>query len=1061
MTKSPYPEPAPWAAPLRAIVSKGRTVTRPGSLSGLAAARAAHGGQFFTPDNIAARLWQLVAPSIETLRGVRKAQLLDTSIGSARLLQFADPERTAISGCDPDEQVVAAVAQVLRESGFEGEVVAAGMETCRPRGYDIALLNPPFSVTLQSPHLVPGPVTTYGPYGPHTSALSQWYALQQALEAARIVAAILPLQDLERLADDPQRMLGDAGKRLLKCYRLPAGSFREEGTEVATGIVLFGPESGVQRPEIEALPVDRGPIDAPALPLSRHRAFARLNVVLYRDDSPVITQPVTGDRFAELHHNGRRLVVKTRCGFTRALVMNAILGDLLPPVERHETRRPKGVEAEGHFRLDREFLLAQADWRAALADLQARAVSVGVILEISPGLLNHLEKRSRQTARQRAPMGRVVADPTGLVADATRTLEGMTTRALLSDPTRWDAPAIPRGTRVTVRSDGAGGWVVSSGSVTIPATESLLRLCVQMDARAEREEDASRGWHRVSPDLIEQGACAEVVDKWRRRLVAVGARAWLWDYQFEDCADLLTKPRGAIAAWHTGLGKARLAAALCLASGGKRNVVLVPARLVPEIDAEWKSIPLPDRWWKIVRKPKDLDWDTPVLLIALEHLRAPIGRGGRRTLAALLRRRVSTLVVDEADFLANPNSDQTRAVWALSARRRFLLTATPIANYPRDVFPLLAFAAGDGTAGQPFGWHRSECVARGWSTARYVRPGRDAIREDFTTLTWVTNEFADTLREGAKREIPLIRDLSRFREALAPAIKRRIHGEPAVEKFVKVPVPVWEEPRIVEWDEEHLAYFLRVADNFADWYRRYREQMGERPSSLVTLLARIGAVERAGNCPMHFVEGGTVPYPHPTSKQKAVLEHLLELVDSDERSLVYARHPAALDWVARALAEQGIQAVVLHGGRSIKRRLDDLDKLFRFGDAPVVLASFGTGDRGLNIPQATNVILMDRDWSARTERQCVGRTLRPQQTVAPRVRPFHLPGSLDDYMAQLTAFKAEAASAGVDWGVQTLNPEDFLHLDTVIERFITNLAERRGMTRASLRDQLSSRRQHA
>lgn len=49
-------------------------------------------------------------------------------------------------------------------------------------------------------------------------------------------------------------------------------------------------------------------------------------------------------------------------------------------------------------------------------------------------------------------------------------------------------------------------------------------------------------------------------------------------------------------------------------------------------------------------------------------------------------------------------SDQSRALWQLSAQRRYVLTGSPIPNYPRDVFGLIAFTGGDGTAAQPYGY---------------------------------------------------------------------------------------------------------------------------------------------------------------------------------------------------------------------------------------------------------------------------------------------------------------------------------------------------------------------
>ncbi|MFZ8434155.1 hypothetical protein ACO1MM_13865, partial [Staphylococcus aureus] len=43
------------------------------------------------------------------------------------------------------------------------------------------------------------------------------------------------------------------------------------------------------------------------------------------DDTPVITQPVTGDATVRVVHSGRKIHLKTRCGFVQAKVFNAVL----------------------------------------------------------------------------------------------------------------------------------------------------------------------------------------------------------------------------------------------------------------------------------------------------------------------------------------------------------------------------------------------------------------------------------------------------------------------------------------------------------------------------------------------------------------------------------------------------------------------------------------------------------------------------------------------------------------------------------------------------------------
>jgi hypothetical protein len=80
------------------------------------------------------------------------------------------------------------------------------------------------------------------------------------------------------------------------------------------------------------------------------------------------------------------------------------------------------------------------------------------------------------------------------------------------------------------------------------------------------------------------------------------------------------------------------------------------------------------------------------------------------------------------------------------------------------------------------------------------------------------------------------RNLHGYRAMLAPHIKRRLVAEPEVAKYIKVDPPEFK-VNTVQWDREHLAVYLRAADEFADWYRQSRSD--SKACNLVTILARI------------------------------------------------------------------------------------------------------------------------------------------------------------------------------------------------------------------------------
>jgi hypothetical protein len=355
----------------------------------------------------------------------------------------------------------------------------------------------------------------------------------------------------------------------------------------------------------------------------------------------------------------------------------------------------------------------------------------------------------------------------------------------------------------------------------------------------------------------------------------------------------------------------------------------------------------------------------------------------------------------------------------------------------------MQWVAGDGTARQPFGTHHPYLEAGNLLDASRCRRGVDVFRQWFVTTVWITNEFADDLRSGAKREIPKIASIVPFRAMLAPVVKRRVLEEPDVAACVHIPIPTIT-VRTIPWDMPHLRYYHRVSEQFVHWFRNQPEWQRRKGANLVAVLAKIQGVITACNHPQAGV-GGIGAFAPLTSKQRYALDRLETLTAEGHKTILFAHSPGLLDDLHGHLAARGVEAVRFHGGTPIAQRVADLDRRFRHGDVPVLLASTGACQTGYNIHQADRVIVYDRDWTPKTEQQACARVLRPQQRRAVKIEYLHLEGSIDTYQAQMVQHKAGAVRAGLDEGEDDCHPDDFLHLDTILGRFVEDVAQRLGL----------------
>lgn len=1051
---------ADWYQPLREVRSLGSQTAKPGSLGGLHAARKAHLGQFFTVDSLALFAWNLALPAMARAlsrdgEGSRIA-LFDNSVGSGRLFQFADPTTHSLAGVDIHGPAVDRLSSVSEAAGFKCDFLRCGMEAVRARQYSVGLINPPFSLNLQSPLLEPYDRTTFGKYGPNSSAVSHAYALEQALDACDIVIAILPRSFARAVEDDPT-----LSARLAGAFDLPRSTFEEENADVAVTVLAF-----------DRLPRDLKPVRAsvsdlesevPDLGLECRTETAlhpRLRHKLVIDEGPVITLPVTGNTTVRVAHDGRKLVLKYHCGLTQAKVANAILRESVARYPHEDKRYPKQIRYTGDGALDLEVYLAQPDPLAAFQQFIELIRSAGGQPVVDVQVNQYLVRRARRNARDAVPLRHMIYAPAAL--DSGRiAAKANTTHAL--NPNSWLSPVIEAGepvefVPVKVNDETRYRLDFKAGTCVLTYEQLLQRYEIQ---------DVQGDWIVKHEGLGVR--YPDIAKSWIARAKALGIDKWLtWGFQFEDLIELSMKPRGAFCAWTMGLGKARCAIALALLSDCKHALIVVEPHLVPEMEREITSLPLTEAdmegelstlgldesLWQVIRSSDDLNHLKRINVISYNRLRLALdGSRPKLTFARRLRRRIGILIADEGHLLRNMNSQQTRAVWMVSARKRYILSGTPVANYPRDIAPLLAYIA-DGTAAQPYGYYRPYLEARFITSTAYALRGLDAFREHHVCTEWVTNEFKEDMQTGAKREVPKIVNLESYRRAIAPYMKRRVTSEPEVAQWVKIPKPI-EETHTLAWDEGHLKYYLDVAFDFAEEYRKQADKASKRgiKLNLVALLARIRAVQFAANYPQHGITGFGA-FTGLTSKQRFVLDTLEQWTLSGHKSILYAENPGLLQRLHQELEARGIPSLVFTGQEPIVRRTRELDRQFRFGDCPLMLASLGVTQTGLNIPQADRVMLYDRSWTAKQEDQAIHRILRPQQKRQPFVDYVHLDGSIDLYQAQMVSHKRDAAHAGLDYGTPELYDVEFLHLDTVLARFVDDLAALRNCSRTELRAML-------
>jgi len=1015
------------------LQSRGSVAAKPGSLAALHEKRKETLSQFWTPDWLSKFIWQTLSPAFP---GEQRYSLFDNSIGSAGMFRYADPKQFHLFGIDADGDLIDEVVSILEKSeyGFGFDVLHAHMENVELEKFSAALINPPFSIPLSSPFLKPYPeITHYGKHGPDTSAVSHEYALAQALSHCDIIAAVVP-QTTKDVISQNSEMAG----RLRAVFELPSDTFKDENVKaVKTDLLIFGRKlTGVKANVPEAIRVKRLAIDEFSVPPALYQFECRtigdighsrhpIKVVGVEQSKPVITTPVTGNNTVLLKRAGRWIKLTFSDGATEARVKNSLYR--LRLYSDHLHKYPSKTLYAGQFKLNLDVIAMQNEPFAALDSICDAIRSAGGDPIVTDQLKAGIKGIVAENNRMSVPYGRTVYRKGVPEFNATAK------RMALINRTQKGA-AIAMNEAVTAKRIESGFLVTTRRGQFTCEHDTFFSLF-------EPEEKAlGEGyWEEIYPSIAK--IFPSEIARLRTNATQLGIDQWLtWDFQMEDLCELAFKPTGGICGWQMALGKSRLAISLAMLLTGKSLIVL-KSRLIPEMVNELKNLGIVD--YRVIKSKADTERLGKINIISYERLKRPLHpKYPKITLAKFIRKKVPNVLCDEGGLLANYHSLQTRSVWRLGAKCKYILDGTPSPNYPREMLNLAAWAVGKERAYQPYSMSRGFIEPRLFNGAELQPTGRDEFNKRYVTIEWATNEFLDT-GVGAKREVPKIKAafLQDFRNWVAPMIKRRVQQEPAVSRYVKFPVPELRDPIEVDWDFDHLLLYVKTVEEFANWYKNYAQERGEEGKSLnlTMILARLEACFKATNVPS-AVSGFGQGFQRLTTKEIACLDLIENEVNRGLRPIIFARNPVVLHRLSAELDKRNITNLVFSGEETINKRIEKLNTRIRQGNDQVMLASLGVTQDGLNLPQLNSFIFYNRSYKLREEFQAIYRLIRPQQKSQVSGSFLHLKGSIDEYMGQLIKWKALASESGLDYAEQS-NDEEFVHFDAFVYRFINSLPE--------------------
>ncbi|MES2598858.1 MAG: DEAD/DEAH box helicase [Verrucomicrobiota bacterium] len=342
---------------------------------------------------------------------------------------------------------------------------------------------------------------------------------------------------------------------------------------------------------------------------------------------------------------------------------------------------------------------------------------------------------------------------------------------------------------------------------------------------------------------------------------------------------------------------------------------------------------------------------------------------------ALQKQPWQLVLLDEASYIRNPDTDAAKALRSLKSHARLALTGTPVENTTRDL----------------------------WSIYQFALPGYLGSRENFK------ERFEQPIQNGLDSPAGLAAS-DRLKKLLRPYFLRRMKREVLKDLPEKIEQVLWCDPSPAQ-----AEVYRRVLEEGREEIKAARKRSGQGGAKMTmfTVLLRL----RQACCDLRLT-GLTSDAlkgldPDDLSGKWPMLNDKLEaILEAGGKVLIFSQFVQYLKLVRAKLDDQGIDYGYIDG--SSNDREAQVKAFQTNAQRKVFLISLKAGGYGLNLTAADHVILLDPWWNPAVESQAIDRAHRiGQQRVVTAYR-LAMRGTVEERILALQQKKRGLVEATLD-----------------------------------------------
>lgn len=376
---------------------------------------------------------------------------------------------------------------------------------------------------------------------------------------------------------------------------------------------------------------------------------------------------------------------------------------------------------------------------------------------------------------------------------------------------------------------------------------------------------------------------------------------------------------GACLADDMGLGKTLQAIALLAKIHEKkrrRSLVIMPKSLIYNWENEIARFTPQLKigvYYGINRDFKSLE-DVQVILTTYGTVRNDIEN--------LMKHKFEIIVLDESQNIKNINSQTTKAVLLLNAKKRIALSGTPIENNLLELYSLF----------------------------RFLNPSM------FGTVQMFTNNYIVPIQKYS--DTSTIKEL---RKKIYPFLLRRVKKEVLKDLPDKIEKLIY-----VDMNDEHRKYYEERRKYFYSMLEKNNTVNGEVDKFFVL---------QAINELRHIVSSPEINNRKIISSKKEVLmENIIEAIENGHKVLVFVNYLSSVERICESLKENKIKFLKMTG--QTKDRQSLVDKFQNDSRYKAFVMTLKTGGVGLNLVSADTIFIYDPWWNKTVENQAIDRAYR-------------------------------------------------------------------------------------